>query len=99
MVACSSNKDETYSIKKYQEIKVGEDIPSGKYIATLKNEFISELNICPIENKEYDLIQYGESLKTKLIEENSYTNTYMYEIKLPKGKLITSNVDVILTKK
>lgn len=98
-VAYSNVKNKTYTMIKYEEIKVGEDIPPGKYKAEINNSYIFEPDICTIEKKDDNLINYGESLIKRLIEYNPNKNTFVYEVEIPKDKSIISNLDVVLTKK
>lgn len=98
LVGCSNSKDTTYTIEKHKEIRVGKDIPSGKYTAKIINPYIFSFDISPIEYKENNLVQYGESLVGKRIKESDMNN-YVYEVNLPKDKIVVSDTDIILIKK
>lgn len=97
LVGCSDSKVTTYTIEKHKEIEVGKDMPSGKYNVKIVNPYISSFNIAPIEYKDIDLVRYGESLVVKRIKESD--NDYVYEVNLPKNKIVVSDTDIIMTKK
>lgn len=98
LVGCSSNKETQYTLKREQEIMVGNEIPAGEYSAKILSNGYSTVNICEIKKID-GLKGYGEDYVGKLIEDESDMTTYVYEVKLPKGKIISSNADVLLIKK
>ncbi|MGL4911860.1 MAG: hypothetical protein ACRC3Y_05435 [Romboutsia sp.] len=90
IAGCSTveTSPESYQIKKEQELKVGEDIPAGKYI--LKSDATSiAYNINNIDGStavsEFLSTDNGESIE--------------YEVELSEKTIISTSEDAILIKK